>query len=470
MEKYLPQTSEQITAVHAHIDQHFDDHLETIRRIIQQRSISADGDGIPQMATMLAERLQELGAQAESVETEGFPVVYGHLDAGAERTLMVYGMYDTMPVAGETWQCDPFAAEIIELPEVGASIVARGAENSKGSLASFLNMLDSWRAVHGRYPVNLKFVYDGEEELGSPSLPGFVEAYKNQLQADACVFPGLSQARSGKPVLKLGFKGILFLELYLSGGDWGGPRHRAAHSSRAVWYASPTIAMVHALGSLFSPDQRKVLIDGFYDDVAPIPPEDERLLQTLAETFDAEEDLAMDGVSRYKWDLEGVELLKKYLYEPSLNIAGLISGDTGPGAKTILPHDAFAKIGFRFVPNQTAERILDLLQTHFRKAGFPQVEIHLHDTTNWTRTSVNALPVQASIQACRDFGYEPEVWPTQAGSSPVYLFTQTLGMPATPAGLGHGGGAHGPNEYATVDGLRLCEKSLASFLGYFAAA
>ena len=227
--------------------------------------------------------------------------------------------------------------------------------------------------------------------------------------------------------------------------------------------------MAQALASLFSPDQRQVLIDGFYDDVAPIPPEDEPLLQSLAETFRAETELEDDEVLRFKWDLGGIELLKKYLYEPSLNIAGLASGDTGPGAKTILPHVAFAKIGFRFVPNQRADRILELLREHFRRGGWP-IDVHLHDTTNWARTPVTAPAVQAAIRATRDFGLEPEVWPTQAGSSPMYLFTEVLGLPVAPMGLGHGGGAHGPNEYVTVEGLRLCEKSLASFLAHYAAA
>ncbi len=458
-----------VHAVHDHIDAHFSAHLESIRQMVRQRSISADGDGIPEMADQLARRLTGLGAQAQVYPTTGFPVVYGHIDAKAERTLMIYGMYDTMPVEGEQWMCDPFAGEIIDLPGLGPSLVARGAENSKGPLACFFNALESWRAAHGSYPVNLRFVLEGEEELGSPSLPAFIEEHAADLQADAGMYPTVMQSRSGKPIMHLGFKGILFLELYVRGGSWGGPVDRAAHSSTAVWFASPTILMVHALASLFSQDQRKILIEGFYDDVQGIPDSDRPLLEALAKTFDADESMAAHGAQAFKWDLEGLPLLEKYLYEPSLNIAGLISGDTGPGAKTILPHEAFAKIGFRFVPNQTAERILHLTKEHFVHHGFDQVEVHLHDTTHWSKTPVEAAPVKAAIQSCRDFGLEPEVWPTHAGSAPISLFTDGLKIPMTPAGLGHGGGAHGPNEYVTVEGLRLCEKSLASFLARYAA-
>jgi acetylornithine deacetylase/succinyl-diaminopimelate desuccinylase-like protein len=459
--------SAQIAAVHHHIEANFDEHLEATRRIIRQRSISSDGTGITEMATYLAELLRQMGAQVEVVPTSGNPVVFGEIDADASKTLLIYGMYDTMPVEGESWVCDPFGAEIIDLKDIGPCLVARGAENSKGSLASMLNMLMSWRAVHNSLPVNLKFVLEGEEELGSPSLPFFVRSYHERLKADGGLFPSLCQDRSGKPIMKLGFKGILFLELYVKGGDWGGPRERAVHSSRAVWYSSPAVVMAQALASLFSFDQQKILIEGFYDDVAPIPKEDLPLLENLAKTFDARNELESDDVSHFKWNLQGVELLKKYLYEPSLNIDGLITGDVQAGAKTILPHEAFAKVDFRFVPDQQAEKILEQLQEHLHRHGFPQVQIHLHDTTLWSRTPVDSAPVQAAIMACREFNLEPEIWPTQAGSSPAYLFTNTLGMPVVSFGLGHGGGAHGPNEYVTIDGLRLCEKSLASFLGYF---
>lgn len=456
-----------VAPVHAEIERNFAAHLELTRRIIRQRSISADGSGIPEMAELLAQLLRELGASAEVIPTAGFPVVLGELNASAPRTLLVYGMYDTMPVEGETWSCDPFAGQVIDLPGLGPCLVARGSENSKGSLAAFLNMVKSWQAVHGRLPVNLKFIIEGEEELGSPSLPAFVERYREQLRADAALYPSFSQTRAGKVVLKLGYKGIAFFRLRVRGGEWGGPRSRAVHSSRAVWYHSPTIVLAQALASLWSADQRRILIDGFYADVAPLPSEDEPLLEKLAASFDSENELLDDDVKKFKWDVDGLDLLKKYLYEPSLNICGIASGSV-LGSKTILPHEAVANVDFRLVPNQRAERIHELLQAHLNQHGFSQVEIELDDTTSWARTTVTAPVVQAAIHACSDFGLEPEIWPHQAGSSPMYLFTQTLGIPTVPFGLGHGGGAHAPNEYVTLHGLELCCKSFASFLAHWA--
>jgi acetylornithine deacetylase/succinyl-diaminopimelate desuccinylase-like protein len=199
-----------------------------------------------------------------------------------------------------------------------------------------------------------------------------------------------------------------------------------------------------------------------------VPEEDQPLLKKLARSFDPRTPLADYGAETYKWDGDRLELLTKYLYEPSINIAGLTSGDPSLAAVTILPNEAFAKVGIRFVPDQRAERIVQSVKDHLREVGFPQVQVQLHDTTHWSRTSVNSLPPQAAIQACRDLGFEPEVWPRIAGAAPFSLITELLGIPMSFAGLGHGGGAHVPNEYATVEGLRLCEKALASFLAHFA--
>lgn len=455
-------------AVIAELDRRFDHHLAVARDILRQRSISADGDGIDEMAATLHRMLLDLGADSEIISTPGFPVVLGSIDVGAPRTLVVYGMYDTMPVEGETWIVDPFEGAIVDLPDIGPSIVARGAENSKGPLAAWLNVLEAWKTVHGRLPVNVKFVLEGEEELGSPSLADVVRQHRDRLAGDGAIFPALLQTRSGKPVLTLGFKGIAFYELSVRGGSWGGPTQRPLHSSKAVWYDSPVFTLVQALATLTSTDQREILVDGFTDDVAPIPDEDRPLLADLARTFDPDGSLREDDAAKFKWDERDVRLLERYLYEPSVSIDGLGAGDMGPGAKTILPHEARAKLEFRLVPNQSEERVTELLRAHFERAGFPQVDVHLHSSTNWSRTSISSDVAQSAIRSCRSFGLEPEVWPRMAGSGPMYLFTEDLGIPFARVGLGHGGGAHAPDEYMTVEGLRLCEHSLAVFLADFA--
>lgn len=456
-----------------HIDEHFEAHLARVQDFVRQPSISADGTGMAETAERVAGMIREAGGEAEIVPTPGYPVVYGEIDAGAPRTLLVYGMYDVQPVVGERWSVsDPFGGEIVDLPEFGPCLVSRGVFNTKGPLAGFFNVLEAFRAAGLPYPVNLKFMVEGEEELGSRNLPGFVERHRDRLQADFAYFPFYSQDRTGKVVMYLGVKGILFMEFIARGGDWGGPTTRGVHGSNAVWFHSPAWALVHALASMLTPDQKHVLIDGFYDEVAPPSAEDEELLARLAETFRPETQLEANDVRRFKYDLQGVDLLRKYLYQPSLNINGIISGHTEAGTKTLLPHEARAKVDIRMVPDQRPERMLQRVRDHLARHGFAdRIEVVAEEGYPPAKVGLSDNPAaQALLQTYRDLGFEPEIWPHLAGSAPFYLFTEVLGVPTALGGLGHGGRAHSPDEYATVGGMRLFEKSVALFLARLAEA
>jgi acetylornithine deacetylase/succinyl-diaminopimelate desuccinylase-like protein len=446
------------------IDSSFDAHLERTRDLLRTPSISADGTGIRETAEKLVGWIGELGGTARLIETPMHPVVLGEVDAGKPHTLLFYGMYDVQPVLGESWIVDPFGGEIVDLPEVGPSIVNRGATNQKGPLGSFFNVLHSLKSATGELPLNVKFLIEGEEELGSRNLPKVVEDHREELRADACVFPFFSQDTDGKVVMYLGVKGILFMEFTCRGGAWGGPQDRAVHGSNAVWFHSPTWRLTHALASMFTPDQKHVLIDGFYDDVASPSAHDEELLAGLAGSFDARSELAKNDVQGFKYDLDGVDLLRKYLYQPTLNIDGIISGHTEAGTKTIIPHEARAKVDVRMVPNMTPEGTIERIRAHLRRHGYDEVDFEVEDSYKWSKSRIDDPPVRAMIRTYRELGYEPEIWPHLAGSAPFYLFTDVLDIPVALGGLGHGGRVHSPNEYATVAGIREHEKSLAIFI------
>ncbi|MEJ5199084.1 MAG: M20/M25/M40 family metallo-hydrolase [Anaerolineae bacterium] len=449
------------------IDEQFDAHLERVRTLVRQPSISGDGTGMAETAAMVADLIVEAGGRAEIVPTPGWPVVYGEINVGAPKTLLVYGMYDVQPVAGEKWSVpDPFGGHLKEMPNLGLCLVNRGVANQKGPLASFFNTLAALRAAGEPYPVNFKFMIEGEEELGSRNLPGFVAQNRERLKADFAYFAHFSQDPTGKVIMYLGVKGILFLELIARGGDWGGPTSRGIHGSNAVWIHSPTWVLVHALSTMVTPDQKHVLIDGFYDDIVPPSAEDEALLERLITTFTPETQLAEYDVRRFKYDLTGVALLRKYLYQPQLNIDGIISGYTGEGTKTLLPHEARAKIDIRMVPNMRPERMLQLVKDHLARHGFAdKIEVKVHDGYPPGKAGLAGNPAaQAMLKAYRDLGFEPEIWPHLAGSAPYYLFTEVLGIPIVMGGLGQGGRQHSPDEYATVEGIRMCEKSIAAFL------
>jgi acetylornithine deacetylase/succinyl-diaminopimelate desuccinylase-like protein len=419
------------------------------------------------MAGLVRDTIRGLGGSAEIVATPGWPVVHGAIDAGRSKTLLLYGMYDVQPVEGEDWMVPPFEGAVVDLPEVGASMVARGVYNTKGPLAGLFNVLESIQHVDGRLPVNVKFVVEGEEELGSRNLPGFIHAHRDRLEADATFFAFYCQDRRGKPVLWLGVKGIQYFEVACRGGAWGGPRTRGVHGSNAVWVGSPAWRLVRALGTMMD-DEEQIRIDGFYDDVAPPSAEDEALLEALAKTFDPETQLAMWDAERFKYNLHGPALLRKYLYTPTLNIDGVWGGYSGPGMKTLLPHEMRVKMDVRMVPDMEPQRVRERITAHLRGLGREDIEVHFHEGYPPAKTSVNEPAVQAMIRSIRALTREPEIWPHLAGSAPFYLFRRVLNQPFVMGGLGHGGRPHSPNEYATVDGMLLFERSVARFLYEFA--
>ena len=455
--------------VFAYLDSHFDAHLERVRAYVRQPSISGDGTGMAETAELVRDSIRRLGGTAEIVPTPGWPVVHGEIHVGAPKTLLLYGMYDVQPVEGEDWMVPPFAGEIVNLPDFGPSVVARGVYNTKGPLAGQFNVLESIKAVRGRLPVNVKFVVEGEEELGSRHLPQFIEAYRPRLGADATYFAFYCQDRSGKPMLWLGVKGIQYFEVACRGGAWGGPRTRGVHGSNAVWVGNPAWRLLQALATM-SDGAEQITIDGFYDDVVPPSAEDEELLTRLAKTVDFDSQLWNWDAERFKYDASGADLLRRYLYDPTLNIDGIWGGTIGPGMKTLLPHEVRVKMDVRMVPNMTPERVRERLRAHLKKIGRDDIQLHFFEGYPPAKTSVKEPAVQALIRTLRGMGHEPEIWPHLAGSAPFYLFRLVLGQPFVMGGLGHGGRPHSPNEYATVAGMRQFERSVAQFLFAFAEA
>lgn len=454
--------------VFAEIDSSFETHLEQTRAFIRQPSISADGSGIAEMAELVAWRVRELGGKAEVIPTEGHPVVYGHVDVGAPSTLLVYGMYDVQPVLGESWRVPPFSGEIVDLDGFGPCMVSRGIMNSKGPLVGFFNAMQSLRETTGTLPANLKFVVEGEEELGSRNLPAFVRAHKTRLKADGCFFPFYSQDLTGKVVMYLGVKGLVFMELVARGGSWGGPTTRDVHGMNAVWFHSPAWSLTQALSTMLSQDQKHILVEELDDTVAPPSAEDMALLERLASSFDETTQMKDYEVERFKYNLQGVDLLRQFLYRPSLNINGLVSGHHEEGMKTVLPHEARAKIDVRLVPDMQPEQVVRQVRRHLDRRGFEHIELRLQSGYPWSKSSVSDAANAPMLKTYQELGYEPEIWPLVAGAAPFYLFTQELNMPIAMGGLGHGGRQHSPNEYATVEGMRQFEKSAAAYVVHFA--
>ena len=457
--------------VHQRIDDHFEEHLERVQEYVRQPSISADGTGIKETAEMTKGFIEELGGTAKTVSTKGWPVIYGELSSGVEKTLLIYGMYDVQPVEEERrmWNVPPFSGKIVKMEPFGECLVSRGAINTKAPLRAFFNACESILKVDGKLPVNLIFTIEGEEELGSIHLPQFVKQYQSELaKADAMFFPIPAQDPKGKVVMHLGVKGIIYMDLICQGGEWGGPTKRGIHSSSAAWVDSPVWRLFWALTSMKNLDGRIVIKD-FYENVSPPSPEEEELLEKLEETFDEETIRGELDVLRFSGGLHGIDLLKHYLYSPTINVDGIIAGHTGPGTKTVLPHMAKAKVDIRLVPHMKTEDTVEKFENHLRRHGFADIKVEIHDCYPWSQVTVKEKIVQAMIRTYRKHGYEPEIWPRMGGSAPFYLFNQPpLNLPYAIGGLGHGSRAHSPNEYMMVEGIRENEKSIATFLYEYA--
>ncbi|MGQ9565195.1 MAG: M20/M25/M40 family metallo-hydrolase [Candidatus Bathyarchaeales archaeon] len=464
-------TQQILKKIHNHISRHFNKHLKQIQEYVQQPSISADGTGMKETAEMTRGLIEGIGGASKIVPTDGWPVVYGELNTGAKKTLIIYGVYDVQPVEEEKgmWIVPPFAGKIVNMKPFGKCLVNRGAYNTKGPLCAFFNACQSILAVAGTLPVNLIFAVEGEEELGSAHFPQFVKRYEKELKkADAVFFPLPQQNVKGKVVMTLGVKGIIYMDLICRGGKWGGPTKRGIHSSFHATVDSPVWRLIWALNTLKSADG-EITIENFHENVSPPSEEEGQLLQKLEKTFDEEAMRKENDVLRFTEDLHGIELLKRYLYAPIINIDGITAGYTGEGTKTVLPHVAKAKIDIRLVPHMQTDEIISKLKKHLRKKGYPDIKVNIHDCYPWAQTSVKEECIQAMIRTYKQHGHEPEIWPRLAGSAPFYIFNQPpLNLPFVIGGLGHGGKMHSPNEYLVVEGIKNNEKSIATFLYEYA--
>ncbi|HIH01421.1 TPA: M20/M25/M40 family metallo-hydrolase [Thermoplasmata archaeon] len=321
----------------------------------------------------------------------------------------------------------------------------------------------------GELPTNVHFILDGEEELGGPGFPTYVRKNRGILsRADAMFSFDYGENANGVPVMCLGLKGTVYMDLAVRGSERGGPTEGEIHSSDAVIVESPVWRLVHALSSMVDEDQDPA-IDGIWDDVAGPSAEDAALVKNLVKRFDPDCYAKELGVKRFKVKGSREKLLMKYLFEPSVNIDGFLAGYTEEGTKTVLPDSASAKVDIRLVPNMTIEGTRRRVKEHLKRRGFTDVEVRHHTDYGWSKVSVREDVAQACIETARYHGKEPEVWPLSAGSAPFDFFDQYLGVPWVISGLGFGSGAHAPNEFAVVDGMKDFEKSVATLFHKYVA-
>ncbi|MBU5625362.1 M20/M25/M40 family metallo-hydrolase [Oscillibacter sp. MSJ-2] len=460
--------------------------LENLREFVAQPSISCEGKGMRECAGLILRHLKELDCtEAELIETPGYPGVWGYYDAKAAKTLVVYGYFDCNSV-GQGWTVEPFGGVVGPRGEFKSVLFGRGVRN-KGPILTFINALKKIVAADGTLPVNVMLLIEGEEFLSSRNVPFMLEKYQKRLAAadyGLCTEAGVTPA--GVPIITLGNKGFIHLDMKVSGEKWGrGPQGSFVHGSAQCVVDSPVWRLVQALSTLFDPETQEVTVEGFGEGLAQPTEAEDRLIDELLAQFDGRplQDVLpyISGqpgrVERFVFDLEGKELLKRYLFHPSFNINGLRAGYTGPGTPLFtLPTEAVARFDLRLPRNMTVEQTLSALRGHLDAHGFADIEMDVMGGYGSTSSDLEDDLVQAALRALEDSPVKPLIWPKKSASNPVGVISDKLGIKVL-TGFGNGitmGGNAGPDECLVIEsgderpGLRELEASFIDLLYNYA--
>ena len=462
-------------AIWREIDNRHDEAVQRLQEWIRQASIAAENRGVSEGCDLTIRLLRDAGFnEVTRISTDGQPGIFAMLDAGAPRTLGLYFMYDVKQADPKEWSSPPWEAKLVEKPGVGTVVVGRGAVNQKGPESSFLAALHAIRGAGKKLPVNLVLVAEGEEEIGSPHFPQIVrrpEVIAALKRCSGIFMPSAEQELDGTVTMTLGAKGVIELELVSSGERWGrGPR-KDIHSSNKARVDSPAWHLVQALNTLVTPDGNDPAIEGLADNARPVSREEKAMIAKAAQRMDEKLDKKQLGVDRWVHDASWEEALERLMSRPTVNIEGLVAGYTGPGGKTILPHRAVAKMDLRLVPDMQASAALAALKAHLAKRGFGDIEVNMTGGYDPNSTSADAPLIRAQVAVYKQDGIDPIVLPRSPGSWPGYVFTgDPLDLAAGHFGLGHGSGAHAPDEYYVIESknqnVRGMNGAVRSFVQY----
>ena len=425
-----------------YVDRHANAYVERLQALCRMPSVAARGTGMRAVAETVEQLMQRVGMGTRSYKLgSGFPIIYGECGAGAD-CFVVYGHYDVMPVGQlSEWTSGPFAADVRD-----GKLFARGASNSKGDLVARLAAVEAYQKTYGKLPVCLRFVVEGEDGLGSPSLYKFTQEQSELLRADGCVWDDGYRDTKGRLVVSLGFKGIVFVELRAVGA------RTDLHSKWGGIVPNPAWRLVQALATIASP-KGVITIDGFSSHVAPVSDEDAKALKSIElDEAGLRREFKIGGWVR---GMTGKHLTKELIFAPTCTICGINTGHTDAGAKTVLPGTARARIDFRLVPDLTPPLVVSLLREHLDRRGFQDVEIMEIAQAPYAKSAQSSSVARAAVGAAREtYGTDPVVYPLDPASGPVGAVCGVQ-QPATPVvsfGVSYAGSnPHGPDENVRLE-------------------
>lgn len=430
-----------MTTIDQYLESKRDAHLAELKELLRIPSVSTKpdhADAVKECAGYVKDRLEEIGLEAKIYETDLHPIVYAEwLGAPDAPTVLIYGHYDVQPPEPiELWRNPPF-----EPTCENGNIVARGATDDKGQMYTHIKAVEAHMKTNGKLPVNVKFIIEGEEEVGSPSLDPFLEANKELLAADSVLVSDTPMYGPGRPSITYGLRGIIYIEVSVTG-----PSHDLHSGLYGGAVRNPINALSAMIGKLIDEDGR-ITVPGFYDDVVDLTDEERAEYEALA--YDEEAFKKEVGVDVAPGE-PGWSVLERLSARPTLDCNGIWGGYTAEGAKTVLPSQAHAKISCRLVPNQKPEDIEHKLRSYLQELAPTGVSVDVksfHGTIPFV-VDRSAPTMQAAIRALeRVWGVQP-VFTRGGGSIPVVAsFKNILGLDTVLMGFGlEDDRLHSPNE------------------------
>ena len=429
-----------------YVNTHMDDLISDLQTLIRQPSVSAKNEGIEECAILVQSLLEKSGISSQILRLkEGIaPIVYGEIKSkkNPSKTLLFYNHYDVQPAEPfELWDYPPFSGT-----KKGNKIFGRGATDDKGELVTRIKAVESYLKTTGDVPCNVKFVIEGEEETGSANIEAYLKKYKKKFSCDGVIWEfGYVDAKN-RPIVGLGMKGLLFVELSVTESVID------AHSSLAVLIKNPAWRLVEALNTLRDSSGR-VLINGWYDEVLPFSKKDLEVISK--EPFDENTFKKEFGIDSFVGKKTGMTAKKALIGGATCNIAGFISGYIGDGAKTVLPSKALVKIDFRLIPKMNPKKQVMRLKKHLKSAGFGDVKVKIFHGESASRTDPSD-PFVSQVKDAADASFGNSILNiSNAGTGPMDSFASILKTPCISIGSTYMfSKIHSPNEFARIDLLK----------------
>ncbi|MEK0324997.1 MAG: M20/M25/M40 family metallo-hydrolase [Nitrosopumilus sp.] len=427
--------------VYVHIDSNFSRYTSDLIKLVEKKGVSAQGLGMEECLIAVRKLIDELGFETKIYPIpNGYPIIFAkskNAHSNNDDSLLLYNHYDVQPVEPlEEWDTDPYSGVIQD-----GKLYGRGVADDKGDLVCRISALNSLKEVLGSIPISIKWVIEGEEEIGSPNFHWFVNVNKIILSADSCIWEAGDLNSTNRPEFYLGCKGLLYVEISITGAT------SDRHSKYAAILESPTWRLISLIRSL-KDENGKIMIDGFYDGIMPPSEADSKLISDIE--FDEAANLKFLGAQRYLGDKKGPDLVSAFINDPTCNIAGLFSGYLGKGPKMILPSSATVKIDFRLVPGQEPETVLNLLRKHLKSIGFADAGLKVLSSEAPAKTPADSELVIKAIETARKiYHQDPVVWPLMPATGPMAIFRKILDIPVAMVNCVAyvGSSYHSPNEH-----------------------